>query len=319
VTYRLQAVGPLAILNRRNVLFAGRPQETDGDRVLAAITEGLPTVWEEFSLTRTWAQMGDTTWETVDPGFDPALIDPGVFDLIPLDASDFGYSALTVASDAGRSGKGLLFETADGFIGYADADRRAANFNAGPLQVPFTVLSVGGLSTSSSLSDLTNRITVEFGTAGDAVTEQDNFSLTTFGLQETRLPTLLASQSDAEARADDFLFSHSRPAVEVRELSVNLRGGLGDGLRDALLAVNSNDYLQVNGLPDKLGFGPQGFRGFVEGIRITVDYFRTDISLFVSDQSLSFGSVLWGQVDATIAWQDVDAALTWADARRVTV
>lgn len=319
VTYRVQAVGPLAILNRRNVLFDGSPEETDGDRVLAAITAGLPKTWEEFDLNQTWAQMGDTTWKGVDPGFDPELIDPGVFTLIPLAASDSGYSALQLASEAGASGKGLLFETADGFIGYADADRRADNFNAGPLVVPFGVLSVGGLSTSSSLADLTNRITVEYGTNQDAVTEEDLFSLTTFGLQETRLSTLLASESDAQARADDFLFSHSRPSVELQEVGVNLRGPLEDSLRDDLLTVNSNDYLRVSGLPSKLGFGQSGFLGFVEGIRITIDDFRAEISLLVSDESLSFGSVLWGQVDATIAWEDVDAALTWANARRVTV
>jgi len=319
VTYQVQAVGPLAVLNRRNVLFGGSPEETDGDRVLAAITAGLPVVWEEFSLTQTWADTpADVTWATVDPGFDPSLIDPGVFTLIPLATSDSGYSALAVASDAGASGKGLLFETADGFVGYADADRRAANFTAGPLPIPFDILSVGGLSTSSALADLTNRITVEYGTDGDAVTEQDTFSLTTFGLQETRLRTLLASQSDAEARADDFLFSHSRPAVELQEVSVNLRGSLADTLRDNLLAINSNDYLQVTGLPNKLGFGFSGFNGFVEGVRITLDEFRAELSLLVSDESLSFGSVLWGQVDATIAWQDVDGALVWADARRVT-
>jgi hypothetical protein len=42
------------------------------------------------------------------------------------------------------------------------------------------------------------------------------------------------------------------------------------------------------------------------------------MTLLVSDELLSFGSVLWGQVGATITWDDVDAALIWADARRVT-
>ena len=318
VTYRVQAVGPLAILNRRNVLFAGRPEETDGERVLAAISAGLPKSFEEFPFTA-FGDMGDVTWDTVDPGFDADLIDPGVYTLIPLDASDSGYTALNVATEAGQSAKGLLFETPDGFIGYADADRRPANAGAPPLQVPFGVLSVGGLSTSSSLADLTNRITVEYGTDGHAVTQQDDFSLVTFGLQETRLRTLLASEANANARADDLLFSSSRPAVELQEVAINLRGALTDTLRDALLTINSNDYIQVSGLPTKLGFGPSGFLGFVEGIRITLDDFRTNISLLVSDELLSFGSVLFGQVDGTITFDTVDPTLTWEDARRVTV
>lgn len=320
VVYSVQAVGPLAILNRRNVLFSGRPSETDGERVAAAITASLPQTWEEFSLTRTWSDMGDLTWEEVDPGFDLSLIDPGVYTLVALDANDSGYSALNLVSGAGSSAKGLLFETPDGFIGYADADRRPANAGAGFLNVPFSSLSAGGLSLSSSLADVTNRVTVTYGT-DDAVTETDVFSLTTFGLQETRLETLLSGQSDAEARADDFLFAHSRPSTELEEVRLNLRGAIGDQLRDDLLAVNSNDALAVTGLPAKLGFGPTGFRGFVEGLTIRLNEFEADISFFVSDELLSFGSVLWGQVDATITWDGtnpVDPTLTWADARRVT-
>jgi hypothetical protein len=317
VTYRLQAVGPLAILNRRAVLFAGRGQELDGARVLAALTEALPVIWAEFSLTRTWAEMGETTWATVDPGFDPALIDPGVYELVALAAADDGYRALQVVSDAGDSAKGLLFETPDGFVGYADSDRRAANAQTGFLTVPFEVLSVDGLSLASALADVTNRVFVEYG-AADVVTDEDLASIVRFGLQETRLRTLLAREEDAEARAEDILFSRSRPPVELQEVTVNLRGLSDDTLRDALLAVNSNDAVRVTGLPEKVGFGLQGFRGFVEGVRLRVSEFQADVSLLVSDENLSFGSVLWAQVDATIAWQDVDGALVWADARRVT-
>jgi hypothetical protein len=292
VTYRIQAVGPLAILNRRAVLFGGRPQELDGARVLAAITEALPVIWGEFSLTRTWADMGETTWAQVDPGFDPSLIDPGVYQIVALDPADEGYAALTVVSDAGDSAKGLLFETADGFVGYADSDRRAANATAGLLSIPFGSLTVDGLALSSALADVTNRVFVEYGT--DVVVEDEDLaSIVRFGLQESRLRTLLAREEDAEARAEDILFSRSRPPVELQEVTVNLRGLDDDPLRDALLAINSNDAVRVTGLPEKIGFPSQGFRGFVEGVRIRVSEFEAEISLLVSDESLSFGSVLW--------------------------
>jgi hypothetical protein len=258
------------------------------------------------------------TWETVDPGFDADLIDPGVFDLTALPAADSGYSALTVTSDAGQSAKGVLFETPSGFIGYADADRRPANLAAGPLQVPYQRVAADGLSFSSSLSDVTNRVTVEYGT-DQAVTEEDTFSIGRFGLLHTTLDTILLNQTNAEARADDFLFAHSRPATELQQLTVNLRDDLPDTLRDNLLTVNTNAAVRVTGLPIKVGLGDTRFSGFVEGVRITVSDFEANLTLFVSDELLSFGSVLWGQVTATIDWQDVNATLTWADARRVTV
>jgi len=316
VRYRVQAVGPLAILNRRRVLAAGRSQESDGDRVRAAITAGLPRSWEEFSTLTTWAQVDDeTTWATVDPGFDPDLIDPGVFDLEPLAASESGYAALGVTGEASDSAKGLLFETASGFIGYADADRRPANAAAGFLSIPFGEIAVGGLRTSSSLSDVTNRVIVEYGD-NEAVTAQDDFSIGRFGLQERKLTTRLANQATAEARADDFLFAHSTPSVELDRVTLNLRG-IEPGLIDSLLAVDINDAIRITQLPAKLGLA--GFRGFVEGITVNVASFGAELTLMISDESLSFGSVLWGQVAGTIAWQDVSATLTWQDARRVTV
>jgi hypothetical protein len=101
-------------------------------------------------------------------------------------------------------------------------------------------------------------------------------------------------------------------------LIINLRDDLPDTLRDDLLTVNTNAAVRVTGLPIKVGLGTDAFSGFVEGVRITVSDFEANLTLFVSDELLSFGSVLWGQVGATIQWQNVDAALTWADARRVT-
>lgn len=317
VRYRVQVVGLLARLNRRQVLAAGRPSELDGARVLAALTAGLPTPWGEFSTLTTWADVAaDVTWATVDPGFNAALVDPGAFTLTALDSADAGYSALGVVQDAGESAKGLLFETADGFVGYADADRRPANAAAGFLDVPFGVLDVGGVSVSQSLSDLTNRVTVEFGT-DESVTQEDTFSIGRFGLQETALQTSLVNLANAEARAEDFLFSHSAPRRELEQLTVNLRSGLSGVLLDALVGIGPNDALEVTGAP--LSVLPGGFRGFVEGVEWRVNDFEAVVILLVSDESLSFGSVLWGQVAATIAWQDVDIALTWADARRVTV
>ena len=319
VVYRLQAVGPLAKLNRRAVLAAGSPSETDGERVAAALGEALPVPWDEFSTLQTWAQVGSAvTWESVDPGYEPDLIDPGVYTLVALGSADAGYSALSVVTDAGLSGKGLLFETPDGFIGYADADRRPDNAAAGFLDIPYSVLSVGGLGLSSSLADITNRVTVKYG-SDESVTQDDDFSIGRFGLQQTTLSTLLADQSNAEDRADDFLFAHSVPSVELSQVTVNLRGGLSGTLRDALLGINSNDAARVTGLPAKLGLDSGGFRGFVEGVQVRVSDFEATVTLFVSDELLSFGSVLWGQVADTIDWQNVNATLTWADARRVTV
>jgi hypothetical protein len=316
VRYRVTAVGPLARLNRRTVLFGGRPEEKDGVRVAAAVGEALPLSWEEYSFDQQWSQAGSVMWDTVDPGFDPTLFDGGVYDLVALGTADAGYNALQVAQEAGESAKGLLFETADGFIGYADGDRRPANAAAGFQVIPYASLAADRFSLSSNFADIINDVTVEYG-AGEAVTERDLFSVTRFGVQASQVRTALANLSDAEARADDILFSNALPRVELERLVVNLRSDIDGGLRDFLVSVDPSDAVRVSGVPVKVLSG--GFRGFVEGVSFRVSDFEATVDLLVSDESLSFGSVLWGQVDATIAFEDVNAALTWGDARRVTV
>jgi hypothetical protein len=316
VVYRVQIVGLLARLNRRTVLAGGSPSELDGARVLAAIDAGLPIVWEEFSTLTAWDEVDPAlTWDTVDPGYDPSLIDSGVYTVTALPAEDSGYNALQTAQEAAQSARGFVFETPEGFVAYADADRRPANAGAGFLDIPFGILETSGFVVGQNLADLTNRITVEFG-ADEAVTEEDTFSIGRFGLQAGRLSTILASQSDAEARAEDFLFSHSQPNRELNRISINLLTPMTDETLDGVISLRQNDAVRLVGAPASVL--PDGFRGFVEGVSWRISQFDATVTLNVSNENLSFGSVLWGQVDATITWDDVDPALTWADARRVT-
>ena len=311
VVYRVQAVGPLALLNRRQVLVAGSPAENDGERVLAAV-KGADLTWEEVPFTLTWAD-AEGTWETFGQ-VDTTLIDDGVFDLAALPATDGGYNALQVAQDAGFSGEGILFEAPDGRIGYANADRRFANEQAGFLTIPAAVLDVQGLTLQQQLAEITNRVTVEY--SGGAVIRDDPFSITEFGLFERDIQTTLVNESNAIARAEEFVSRHATPGLILEELPLNLLS-VPDALRDSLLTVNSNDAIEVTGIPNRVGL--TAFQGFVEGLTLTADTFTADITLTVSDKSLSVGSQRWGQVPDTLAWEDVNATLEWADATTVTV
>ena len=135
--YSVQAVGPLATLNRRGIFFDGRVAENDGERVEAILT----------------AALGSAV-------VDPTIIDDGVFDLAALEADDAGYGALELLRESAASAQGVVFETPDGRVGYENADRRFTE--ADFLQIPFGQVQVGGLSVSSALGDVTNVVTVEF-------------------------------------------------------------------------------------------------------------------------------------------------------------
>jgi hypothetical protein len=131
--------GRLPRLNRRTIYAGGRISENDGERILNVLNTALGTAL-----------------------VDPSVIDPGVFDLAAVGTADVGYNALQLAQDAGFSGEGLLFETADGFIGYTDANRRLENERARVIEAPFGVLSSDGISILQQLADITNAVTVTF-------------------------------------------------------------------------------------------------------------------------------------------------------------
>jgi hypothetical protein len=313
VAYKVTAVGPLARLNRRTVLFDGRPEQLDGARVFDAIAAGLATSWEEVSPSLSWSAVDpEKSWETFEDGFDPDLIDPGVFALAPLDASDSGYSSLGVVQDAASSAEGVVYETPTGFIAYSDADRRTGV--TAYEELPFGSVQASGLTVRQQFADVTNRVTVEY--AGGAVTLTFAESVAVFGeVLATQLRTSLADLSAAQQRGELFLERHGERTTQLGRLAFNLRG-VSDALRDVLLGLNTGSAIRLEGLPSALG--RLRFSGFVEGVDYRVDDYRVEVGLLVSEEALSTGSVRWSTVPASIDWTSVDPALEWQDARSVT-
>jgi hypothetical protein len=311
--FRLTAVGPLARLNRRTVLFDGSASELDGARVLAALLAGLAAPFEEVPSSVSWDD-ADVSWAAFD-GIDDSLIDDGVFTLAALGTAESGYNPLRVAQEAAFSGLGMIYETADGAVAYADAARRADNADAGYTAIDADVLDVAGVQVSSQLADITNRVTVTFD--GGAVTVTDDDSLVEFGQFAQQFDTLLVNESNAELWAERYVGNHALPVFRADQFRLNLAGVPLD-IVDMLLTVEPNDALEFTGLPTALGLGAN-FEGFVEGVEWTLDPFRTDVGLFVSDAQLSLGSIWFGRVDGTLAWSAVGSATAWQDVERTLV
>jgi hypothetical protein len=303
------AVGPLLRFNRRLIYFDGRLAETDGERILNIIEEALALTWEE--AVGTWEDT-EGTWEdqSVQP-FDSDLIDPGVFDLAAVTPNEAGYIALNLAQEAAASGEGILFETGDGFIGFANADRRAANRAAGAFQIPESLVRAD-LDTSSQLAEITNRVTVTF--AGGVAEAEDPDSIQRFGPFASQIDTQLVNETNAQARADSFIARHAVPTVQMGAVAIRL-DGLDPATAADLLELEVNDAVRV---PVPLTMGPTNRTGFIEQIVVNFDPFRAEVVFKVSDFRLSEGAQRWSQVDPTLAWEDVSATLEWQDADTVT-
>lgn len=305
---RVTAVSNLAKFYRRQVFFNGRSVEKDGDRVLATLLDGLAIKWED--ATGSWNSYTTETWETFEPFLDFSIIDtPGLFDVSALTPNDGGYNAGSTATSAGLSTNGLLYETADGRIGYADGQRRRTNTLNGYLAIPSNILTASQITTGSQLADLANEVVVIYG--GGETVRTDQASIDTYGKLNQSLNTVLANLGDAENFGDDYLANHSQPTIQFESAEMRLDQNLNSTLLDNLINCEINDPIEINALPATLGITT--FAGFVEGVLFNIDPYRASLQLFVSSANLSLGPIFWAAFPS-IAWEDVDSTLQWSQA-----
>ena len=308
------AVSALAQLNRRNVAQSGLPAGKDGDRMFDLIKQGLAITYEEFPATTFEDMPADLTFEQVDPDFDPTLIDrPGVFDIAPLPADDQGYNPLSQGYLTAFSGRGVLFDTREGFVAYADNDRRENDAEAGYLELPAAIMSTAQLTTRSQFADIVNRVGLTF--EGGSVRVSDEQSIIAFGVLARQFETNLADQTAAELWAVDYLEDHAGPVINLSGVAIRLDTLTDDGLRDLLVEIEVGTPVSLQGLPGTLGL--TALPAFVEGVSWRIDRERVNLSLDVSDAALSIGSIRYGLVPASLRFEDVDATLRYQDARRL--
>lgn len=307
-TIRITAISTLANLFRRQVFADGQPVQRDGERILDILLDSSALPWEE--APGIWDDYTNQTWETVDPAIDFNIVDtPGQYDVEALPAFDGGYTAGSIAGETGLSGGGLVYETADGRVGYADFLRRFNNSQDGYLMIPADKITASQVSTSSQIADLTNDVIVAF--AGGEVQRTDPDSIQQYTRRTQRLQTVLNNAGDAETFGDRYLAGHSQPFIVFESANIRLDQNVDAQLLDALIGIEINDAVEIDGLPATLGL--TAFGGFVEGVLFSIDPFRTDLQLLVSSANLSLGPAFWASLPS-IAWQDVDQDLQWSQA-----
>jgi hypothetical protein len=307
------AVAPLAKLNRRNVFPGGLPGQKDGNRIAQLVESAIGSSWEETPGTWTTVATLTTTWKTFDPGLDLDLIDqPGVFDIAALAVNDQGYNPLSESYLTAFSGRGILYDTADGFIAYGDADRREnAAASDSYLPIPAAVISASSLVSTSSASDIVNRVGVTF--SGGAGVFSDPESILTYGVLAREFQTNLDDAGQALAWALDYLEDHAAPILNLQAVGIRLDGLTDLNLLDDLVAIDVNDPVVLEDLPATIGVTQ--LPAFVEGLSWRLNRLTAEVVLTVSDAALSIGSVRWNLVAPNLTWDDVPATLEWQDAR----
>lgn len=281
--YDVTAVGPLARLSRQQVFFDGRTVEFDGVRIRAALDEGFGVPWEEYP-DQQWDEVpAETTWLSLDPVISLAPIDRGFSDLAALDPSDDGYGALTVTNESAFSGRGSVFETASGVIGYADRRSRIREADADPVVLSFDDVQVNSFTSALSAGDVTNVADVEW--AGGVVQARNAVGIRDVFRLERSFATVLNNEDEAQAFADELVATQGVARFRIQEVLVNLRALDDVAARSELLRLPIGRLLRVTDVPAVIG--PSSFEGFIEGVQFGVGEFASTLTLLVSDVRFS--------------------------------
>lgn len=284
---QIVGVGPLADYGRRVIGDVPFPQELDGARI-----------------SRVFALAGLV--------LDPAYSDPGTVAVIRRDVD--ARPALEVATGTATSAGGLIWETRDGEIRYADAvHRRNATVDLDLDACDVLVTPTWNRNTGGLVNDLT----VTYGLApegGEAPSYRASnaASIARYGRYEYKATVELANLVDVTASSQLILVQNSRPVWLLQSLPVDL-GGLDLERTLTLLGMETHSLLRVNGLPNT-GQTPVNIVAWVEGWSEVLAWGIHEIELWVSDFCRTAPPPRWNDVDPELTWDTTPPSLTWDSA-----
>jgi len=303
----LDVFGPLARAGRRDQ-EAALPSQLDGARVLAVLEDALGQQWAEQPLTQQWGQVpASLTWQ--DYGADPSLIDPGLYLLEAL--SQVPTTTFRALADAAFSGGGVVYETGDGRIGYADSTRRQGASLGTPVTIDASVIAARSGSATARRDDIVNQVVLTWS-GGTAIYNATD-SIAEYGFTTREYTSILDDAGDADDLAERLAQLQAFPQADLDGPFLVRLNNTTDSLTDQLLQLEVNDYISVTNIPTSVL--PAGtFYGFVEGLNIEVTDTAANVEVFASDERFSIYNTRWADVPDTLTWGDTNATLQWQNA-----
>jgi hypothetical protein len=308
-TLQIQAIGALGLLVKRYAGAVAYPEELDGARIQRILEETLFVAWEDLSNTQTWNDFTTETWANYGvQGID--TIDPGRYEVLARPAEVEQAYELTDTTQ--QSGLGYLYDTPDFEIGYADAERRSANYTTNLIELDANLVNAD-IQTRLQTADIVNSVVIRYDDPVLEVVAQNDTSINNYGLLEEIRATILAETVDATEQATNFVNYRGTPKVSLEAVSVNLaHSDMTNTVRDDLLAVTMDSLLYLDNIP--VGLIPEGyFEGFVEGWTWTLGRNNLELAMSVSNSIYSTLDVQWEDYNAVIQWQNLDNTTTWLD------
>jgi hypothetical protein len=241
---------------------------------------------------------------------DPATSDPGVVQVNPRDIDS--RAALEVAQGTANSGGGLIWETREGDIRYADSEhRRGADVD---LELDACDILVTP-TWARNLSGMVNQIHMGYGLPPEAIEgepsegsgqapvyyAENETSVLKWGRYAYSVTTELARWEDAYTASALILSQNAGPVWMLDALPVDM-GGLSLADTQTLLGLDVHALIRVTGLPET-GPTPTAIAAWVEGWSERLAWGVHDLQITVSDYCRTVPGPRWNDIP--------DQAQTW--------
>ena len=309
----ITALGALSKLHK--IIDAGvLSQDQDGDQIYTLLSGYLLGSWNDVPPAETWATYDPTeTWaNAVNIGL--GEIDrPGDYDMISRSSSNTDLYSLTTA--IANSAFGVIYEDANGNIGYADQTHRQDYLAANG----YTTLDANhangiGLSATTRAGDLRNSFTINYDNNGNQTyTAADLVSQANYGVYAENYTSRIKNTVDAEALADRYIELRANPYPKFQSITFVLGNPeIDDADRDALINIFLGQPVWIQNLPPNITGG--SFQGYIEGWTFKASLNNLTVTFNASPVNFSQVAVKWEQVNAAEAWNTLNTSLTWLNA-----
>jgi hypothetical protein len=312
--YTITGVSALANLNKRTAGEAGFAKEYEGTRIYNICYEAFITSWSELSATPWELLPISGSWDTYE-GSSITLVNDLATDIdqpprpqYELHSYNDGITnALSLAQEAAQSGRGILYDAADGSLHYDDFLRRLERT---PVSLTADEILVDGLTTDAQWSEIVNEATVTYK-ANAEESWRDEQSTQLYGELYGTRSTQLENLTDAYNQAFAFIEARAYPRMYPNTISVALHSPtVSDAKRDQLLDVFCGTPLSVTGLPSVFGIL---FQGFVENYKWEIKEKEAFLTMGNSSLKESYPSIIWLQVEPALTWATYPPLVEWED------
>jgi hypothetical protein len=278
---QLNAAGVMSDLGRRVVGDTPWPQELDGARINRIFTAAGITM-------------------------DPARTDPGTVAILPRDVD--AQAALGLAQTVAADSLGVVWESRDGVVLYADAEHRR---NASPVLTLDACDILVTPTWTRSTDGLVNRVSIGYGAAGAG--QQATYVITNdpsqarYGRYELSRGTQLATEAAAATLAGDLMARNASPVWVFSDLPVDVAGLTAEDTA-ALLNLDTHSLIVVTGLP-VAGSAPTEDYLWVEGWGEALAWGVHELTLVVSGYCRTAPAPRWDDVPPAVTWNTAQG--TW--------